>query len=107
MGDMSSPPDLDRRISRKLEGRKAIQLSPTDLDLLVESGAIDVFRQFVADYQRTQCRLRSARDRSINGGNTLSIVERGGPTSKSSGMTQSESASEALAQARQMCGRDG
>lgn len=41
--------DLDRRLTRKIETEKTIQISPTDLEWFVASGAIDTFRAFVAD----------------------------------------------------------
>jgi hypothetical protein len=100
-------PALERRLSRKIETRKGIQLTPDELDLLVETGAYDTFRQAVAKFQREQCRQRSARSRSIKGGNSGSIAGKGGRPSKSSGTTPPESASEALARARLMSGRGG
>ncbi|GLV28142.1 hypothetical protein TomTYG75_06660 [Sphingobium sp. TomTYG75] len=100
-------PDLDRRLSRRIDQHKGIQLSPDDLDLLVSSGAYDTLKKAAAEYQRNQCRARHARSRSINGANMPSIDGRGAPTLKSSGTTPSESASEALARARQMSGKAG
>jgi hypothetical protein len=55
---VASPLDLDRRLSRKIEGRKTIQLSPADLDMLVASGAIATFRAFVTEKQETEARER-------------------------------------------------
>ncbi|WP_370171399.1 hypothetical protein [Sphingobium abikonense] len=102
---MTSLPDLDRRLSRKIETGKAINLTAADLDLLVETGAIDTFRAAVQKYQREQCRVRSARSRSISGGDMPSIAARTGKTSKSSGMTNSESVNEAKARAAQILGK--
>jgi hypothetical protein len=98
---MGSLADLDRRLSRKLESGKAIQLTPADLDLLVLTGAYGKFREAVVEEQQEQCRLRSVRSRSINGGisgSTPALAE----VTKSSGTMQSESASEALARAQAM-----
>lgn len=105
MGAVATLPDLDRRLSRKIEQGKAIQLTPEDLDLLVTTGAIDTFRRAVAEYQRNQCRERSARSRSISGGNSNSTRERVGRTSKSSGMIPPQGANEALARAQAMLGK--
>jgi hypothetical protein len=99
-------PALERRLSRKIETRKGIQLTAEELDLLVETGAYDTFRQAVAKFQREQCRQRSARSRSISGETSGSTRGRG-ETSKSSGTIPPESASEALARARLMSGRGG
>jgi hypothetical protein len=55
---MVSPLDLDRRLSRKIEGHKTIQLSPADLDLLVASGAIAKFRAWVTEQQEIAVRDR-------------------------------------------------
>lgn len=96
---MSSLADLDRRLSRKIESGKAIQLTPADLDLLIESGAIDTFRQFVSQYQRAQCQNRNALSRSIGAENSLS-THAANETSKSSGTTPSSDVSEAQARVR-------
>lgn len=103
---MSSLSDLDRRLSRKIETGKAIQLSPADLDLLVATGAIDTFRQAVSEFQRIQCQQRSARSRSIDGGNSLFTLAKG-ETSKSSGMTPNESVNEAQARVRAILSKAG
>jgi len=100
-------PDLDRRLSRKIETHKGIQLTSEELDLFVESGAYDTFRKAVAEYQRNQCRNRSARSRSISGGITPSTDAPTGPTLRLSGTTASDDANAALARARQISGRDG
>lgn len=45
---MTTPADLDRRLSRRLEQGKGIQLSPADLDLLVTSGAREIIAREAA-----------------------------------------------------------
>ncbi|KQT32506.1 hypothetical protein ASG29_12085 [Sphingomonas sp. Leaf412] len=102
---MASLPDLDRRFSRKIEAGKGIQLSADDLDLFVSTGAYDVFRQAVAEYQRTQCQQRNARSRSTSAANSPSTNGQGA-TSRSSGMTTSDSVSEAQARLRAILNRD-
>lgn len=99
---MSSLTDLDRRLSRKLEMRRGIQLTADDLDLLVTTGAYETFRRAVAEYQREVCLHRNEESRSITEGATASSGARTATPSKSSGTTQSESASEALARAHRM-----
>ncbi|MEN2747305.1 hypothetical protein [Sphingomonas sp. T9W2] len=97
---MTTLPDLDRRLSRKIESGKGMQLSAADLDLFVSTGAYATFRLAVEECQRDQCRQRSARNRSTSGANTslsAGLIE---PTSKSAGTMSSESASEALARAQ-------
>lgn len=93
---MTSPADLDRRLSRKIESGKAIQLTPADLDLLISSGAIDTFRHFVSQFQRSQCLARNAQKQSIAEENSPSFRAQTG-TSKLSGTTPIESVSEAQA----------
>jgi hypothetical protein len=96
--------DLDRRITRKIETEKALQFSPTDLEWLVASGAIDTFRAFVAEQQRKLCAERHARRQSTNAatsGSTAGPVE---PTSKSSGTILRPDASEALRLAQAITG---
>lgn len=97
---MGSLADLDRRMSKKIETGRGIQLSPEDLDLLVATGAYDAFRNAVAEHQRNQCLQRSARNRSTSAGIIGSTRGRTGQTSKSSGTTTSADASEALARAQ-------
>lgn len=99
---MSSLNDLDRRLSRKLESGRGIQLSAGDLDLLVTTGAYQVFRLAVAEHQRELCQQRSGRDRYTNAGTSGSSVAKDVRPSKSSGTTPSESANEALARAQRM-----
>lgn len=82
-----TPPDLDRRLSRKIETGKTIQLRPADLDLLVQSGAIDTFRKFVSEYQRDQCRARDQQSRSTSAAHTRSSSGPTAPTMTSSGTT--------------------
>lgn len=99
---MSSIADLQRRMSRKIEAGKTIQLSPDDLDLLVASGAYAAILRATEEYQRDQCLQRSARSRSTSGDNTPSIAAPIGKTSKSSGTTANDDAKEALALAQVM-----
>lgn len=101
---MASLSDLVRRLSRKLEGGKAIQLTPDDLDLLVVSGAYAKLCESAVEEQRGQCLQRSARNRSMSGGLTASSLAQV-ETTKSSGTMPSENASEVLAQVLQMTGR--
>ena len=99
---MAGLTDLDRRLSRRIETGRGIQLSADDLDLLVTSGAYAVFRDAVAKHQRELCLHRSERSRSTSGENTGSSGEATAPPSRSSGTTASESANEALARAQRM-----
>lgn len=101
---MGTIADLQRRLSRKIDAGKTIQLSPDDLDLFVASGAYAAILRATEDFQRDQCLQRSARSRSISGENTGSMNGLAG-TSKSSGTTKSESASEVLAQVHQLLPR--
>lgn len=98
---MSSLADLDRRLSKKIEQRKAIQLTPRDLDFFIESGALDRFRQFVSDQQRAECQERNAQNRSISAANSPSTLDRA-ETTKSFGTTPNQSVSEAQARVRAM-----
>jgi len=97
-----TPPDLLRRLSRRLEQGKGIQLSPNDLDLLVARGAYAMLTQAAADDQRNLCLQRSARSRSTSGETLRSIAEPAEPISKSSGTIRSADASDPLARARTM-----
>jgi hypothetical protein len=97
--------DLDRRMSRKLEAGKGIQLTAAELDLLVATGAYAKFREAVTESQRDQCRARSARSRSISAASSGSTRAQGDP-SKSSGMTKSKSASEAHQRLRAILNKD-
>ncbi|MCH2238769.1 MAG: hypothetical protein MK060_12870 [Blastomonas sp.] len=101
---MTTPADLDRRLSRRIEQGKGMNLTADDLDLLVVSGAYEVLRAYAAQYQRDQCRARNARSRSTSAGPIASIRDQAG-SFKSSGMTSNASASEELARALQMLGK--
>ena len=96
-----SPLDLDRRLSRRIETGKGVRLEPEELDLLVRSGAIDVFRNYASEYQRGLCRDRDLRNRSISGDATNSTSDQIAPTTTSSGMTQQLVDSAAEARARE------
>ena len=103
---MASLTDLDRRLSRKLEARKGIQLTPDELDLLVTTGAYQAFRDAVATHQRDLCLQRSEANRSKSAVDTNFIGAKDAPRSRSSGTTKSESANEALARAQRMSSSD-
>ena len=51
---MGSLADLDRRLSRKIEGRKTIQLTADDLDLWVVTGAYAIFAE-AAEFEANPC----------------------------------------------------
>lgn len=55
---MSDYPDLVRRLSRRIDQRRSIQLSPEDLDLLVLSGAYEALVMFTSNFMRDQARER-------------------------------------------------
>ena len=98
------PPDLQRKFDKKLDQRKTIQLSPEEMDLIVECGAYDKIVKAAQDFRKAQCRERSARSRSISGELSPSIPERGG-TRRLSGTTKEPNASEALAQVQAILGK--
>ncbi|MES2339567.1 MAG: hypothetical protein V4537_15860 [Pseudomonadota bacterium] len=100
-------PDLDRRLSRKIEAGKTIQLSPADLDLLVTTGAIATFRNAVAKHQRDECQKRSAGNRSTSAETSVSSHGTTDPISKSSGMMPPPDVSEALQRAQAITGARG
>lgn len=50
--------DLERRLSRRIEEHKGIQLSAHDLDLFVISGAYEALRKAATDFQRQICEQR-------------------------------------------------
>ena len=100
--DPASLFDLDRRLTRKIETEKSVQISPAELEWLVHSGAIDTFRAFVADQQRQLCNERRARRQSINAGISGSTGDQAAPTSKSSGTIARSDANEALRLAQAM-----
>src|SRR5688500_12748059 len=71
------PPDLMRKLSKKIDQGKAVQLTPAELDLLVECGAFDRVCEAATEFQRKQCRERSARNRSTRealSGSTLGMA---------------------------------
>ena len=102
---MTALPDLDRRLSRRIDQGKGIQLTPDDLNLLVASGAYDVLHKAAAEFQRNLCRDRHARAHSIRGANSPSTAGKGGAISKSSGTMKNDDVNEALALARMMSGK--
>jgi len=100
------PPDLQRKFDKKIDERKTIQLSPEEIDLLVECGAYDKIVEAARDFRKKQCRERSARSRSISAVPSPSIQGQGG-TSKLSGTMKPPNGSEALARAQAMLGKGG
>lgn len=92
--------DLDRRLSSRIGTGRGIQLSPADLDALVITGAVQTFRDAVAEHLRTICQQRNDPSRSTSAAATSSSADQAGQHSRSSGTTSSESASEALARAQ-------
>jgi hypothetical protein len=93
-----------RKLSRKIDQRKTVQLSPDELDLLVDCGAWEAICKAALEFQRNQCRERNARSRSISAATSPSTEGPTGPTLKLSGTTPNANASEALAQAQAMLG---
>ena len=102
---MIQPPDLLRKLSRKLDQRRGVQLTPAELDLLVESGAYSALAQHATRFQERQCRDRSARSRSTSAAPLPSTPGPAAPTSKSSGTISPPDVNAALAQARAIAGR--
>ena len=59
--------DLKRRMSRKIETRKAMQLKPDDLDMLVLSGAYATLSAYAVRFQEEQVRQRMTQDKPEDG----------------------------------------
>jgi hypothetical protein len=105
---MSVLADLDRRISRALEQGRGMQLNAAELDLLAMTGSYCVLHTAAEAELREQAACRDAQRRkgSTSAGPTGSsgTGARTEPfevqTSRSSGTTRSEDASEALQAAR-------
>lgn len=55
-----TPPELMRRIYRKIEQGKGMTLTPEDLDLLAEMGALETMSTYTADYVKRQAEERQA-----------------------------------------------
>jgi hypothetical protein len=104
---VTSIADLARRLSRKVEAGRAIRLTHEDLQLLVKTGAYGAVQTAATKELRDRCLQRDAASPSTSAGTSGSTVAPIAPTSRSSGTTTSESANEALAQARAMTGRPG
>jgi hypothetical protein len=96
---VSALPNLMRRIDRKLDIQRGLSLSYDDLALLVATGAYARLQEASKEYRERQCREHVARTHSISGASTGSTPDPD-ETSKSSGMTPSESANDALARAQ-------
>jgi hypothetical protein len=91
--------DLLRRIDRKLDIKRGLTLSYDDLALVVASGAYAALQRANLQQLEFQCQEHVARSHSIDEENTRSFREMDA-TLKSSGMTDSSDASEALARAQ-------
>lgn len=96
---MSTPPELMRRLDRKLDIRRGMSLSYDDLALLVASGAYAKLQDATREYQERQCLEHAAQNPSTSGAITP-CTDGPAETSKSSGMIGSENGSEALARAQ-------
>jgi hypothetical protein len=96
-----SPSDLMRKLSMKIDQRKAVQLSPEEMDILVLSGGFDAVCAMAREFQRSQCQQRNDLSRFISVAPSPSTLGQGA-TSKSSGTTTKQDASEALARAQAM-----
>jgi hypothetical protein len=102
MTDLST---LQNRMSKKVQNARGMQLTAEELDLIVTCGAYQAICNAAIRQQEEQCRLRSAKSRSINGGNSGSIKTAAAAISKSSGMMTSGNESDELARARAMLPR--
>ena len=92
-------PELMRRIDRKLDIQRGMTLTYDDLALLVTSGAYATLQNANLQYLEHQCQKHVARNRSISEA-SLPSTRGQDATTKSSGTTAQESASEALARAQ-------
>jgi hypothetical protein len=91
-GPLAGLPNLGRRMSRKIETRRGLQLSPADLDLFVLSGAYEAFSNAVAAYQKAQCDERLLASQSTKTGERIYSGKQ-------------ETAEQAIARARQAADR--
>ena len=82
---------------------KGIRLDADEVDLLNAAGVGEAITALAATAQREQCLNRSARTRSINGEHIDSTPAPVEGTSKLSGTTSPQDASEAAARALAMC----
>jgi len=96
---------LYRKLSKKLETGRGIQLSQHDLNILAEVGILERLAGLATDYQVRKCQERNARNRSISVASTAFVGEMTGQTSKSSGTMSKALANEVLAQAQAMLGK--
>jgi hypothetical protein len=54
----TTPPQLLRRLSRRIDQGKGIMLSPEELDILVISGAYEVLAAFATEHLKELARQR-------------------------------------------------
>jgi len=52
--------DLQRKLEKKIDQRKTIQLSPDELDLMVECGAYDQLVRAALEFRKAEVRMRRA-----------------------------------------------
>ncbi|OWQ98359.1 hypothetical protein CDQ91_07650 [Sphingopyxis witflariensis] len=97
--------ELMRKLSKKIDQRRSIQLSADDLDYFVASGAWDALCKSVLEYQRNQCQERSAQNRSTSAEITNSIDDQTARTLRSSGTTTRPDANVVLADVQAMFGK--
>jgi hypothetical protein len=50
--------DLQRKLEKKIDQRKTIQLSPDELDLMVECGAYDQLVRAALEFRKAEVRMR-------------------------------------------------
>lgn len=100
--------DLDRRLTREIETEKTLQISPTELEWFVASGAIDTFRAYVAEQQRMLCAERRARrSSSTSAASSGSTPGPAAAISRSSGTIPPGDVNEAHRLARAITGLPG
>jgi hypothetical protein len=96
--------DLDRRISRKVDTRRGIRLTPEDLDLLVLSGALEALRGAVTVEQKSRCLERKDAERPPVRVGRVTASDRG---NKLADTAPAADAGIALMRARQITQRGG
>lgn len=101
----TTPTDFQRRMSKKIDEGREIQIKREELDIFVVSGAWKAVCDFAEQFQRDQCLARNARNRSIPGGNLSSINDPVEKTSKSDGTNQALDANEAAQRAEEIFGK--
>ena len=93
---------LHRKLSKKIESGRGIMLSADELNVFVAVGAFATLAAAATEYQVKKCRERNARSHAAP---STSVDEPVGRTPISSATTSIDTANEALAQARAICGR--